>query len=316
MKKFKDSRILIIGDIMLDKYIRGDVSRISPEAPVPVVEVRDESTTLGGAANVVNNLASLGAKPILCGIVGADVYGGEILSRLSTMDLEIGGVMIDPNRSTTVKTRVVGNNTQVVRYDRENATLIDEGNMSLLLKFVKSKLNFIHAIIISDYNKGVISTRFMYEFKKLFNWPTSIIIVSDPQKDNFESHKHVNILTPNKDEASYYCGFNIKDKKTLKLAADKIFNDLQCESLLITRGKDGMTLFDKDKNMTHIPTAAKKIFDVSGAGDTVISVFTLGLVSGMGMKESAKLANTAAGIAVGKIGTATVNAEELKDAII
>lgn len=316
INKFKKARILVIGDIMMDKYIQGKVFRISPEAPVPIVNVKEETTTLGGAGNVINNLVSLGAKPIICGVVGADVYGGEILSRFSEMDLEIGGVVIDPNRPTTVKTRVIGNNYQVVRYDRESDAKLDIEAANIILNFIKSKLNFIDGIIISDYNKGVISSQFMHEFRKLLDKPAPIIIVSDPQKSNFEAHKFINTLTPNKGEAGHYCGFNIKDEKTLKLAADKIFNEIHCRSLLITRGRDGMTLFDKDRNMTHIPTTAKKIFDVSGAGDTVISAFTLGLVSGMSMEEAAKLANVAAGIVVGKAGTATVSADELKNEIL
>ncbi|KKN60607.1 hypothetical protein LCGC14_0530470 [marine sediment metagenome] len=312
---FNKARILVIGDIMLDKYICGNVSRISPEAPVPVVEVENEIVTLGGAANVAHNLALLGAKPIVCGVIGTDTYGGRLLSYLGDLGLEIYGVVADPNRPTTIKTRVVGNNSQIVRFDRESTNRISNENKKTLLGFVKDSLKSIDGIIVSDYNKGVVSSLFMHDLMEIVNG-SNIFIASDPHKDNFYRHKYVNILTPNTNEAGYYCGFNIKNEKDLEYAGKKILHDLRCGSVLITRSEKGMALFEAGGDITYIPTVPQTTFDVSGAGDTVIGVFTLGIIAGMDPKDAAKLANIAAGVVVGEIGTAVITTKKLKAAII
>ncbi len=312
--RFKKARILVIGDIMLDKYICGHVSRVSPEAPVPVVEVESEIITLGGAANVAHNLVLLGAKPIVCGVVGTDTYGGRVLAHLSDLGLEIYGVLTDTDRPTTIKTRVVGNNSQIVRFDRESTNRISDTNRKTILGFVKDALKSIDGIIVSDYNKGVVSSLFMHDLMEIVNG-SNIFIASDPHKDNFYRHKYVNILTPNTNEAGYYCGFNIKNEKDLEYAGKKILHDLRCGSVLITRSEKGMALFEAGGDITYIPTVPQTTFDVSGAGDTVISVFTLGKIVGMDTKDAAKLANIAAGVVVGEIGTAVITTKKLKKAI-
>ena len=312
--KFSKMRILVIGDIMLDRYIFGDVSRISPEAPVPVVEINNEIKKLGGAANVIHNLVTLGSKPLLCGIVGADVNGGEILRELDKLDVDIRPIIIDADRPTTVKTRLIGNGHQIVRFDNESRENIGNNGIDSVVSFVKDNIEHVDGIIISDYDKGVISYRLMSE---IFNTITERkFIVSDPHKNNFESHKYVNLITPNKDEVSAFCGFSIKNDKDMEFAVKKIFHKLVCGSVLITEGKDGMTLFEGDKKSVHIPTAAKEIFDVSGAGDTVISTICLAISSGMDLESSVRLANSAAGVVVGKIGTATISIDELEKEVL
>ena len=310
---FANKKILVIGDIMLDRYICGDVSRISPEAPVPVVNVESTTKALGGAANVAHNLIALGSKPLLCGVIGADSVGGELLNMLSDLSLEIANIIIDPNRPTTIKTRIVGNDHQIVRVDEESKERIKDENMKRLISIIKEHLGNIDGIIMSDYNKGVISPLLMRRMTEMVDLST--FIISDPHKDNFETHKHVNLITPNKDEAGAFCGFEIRDEKALKFAAKKIFHDLACGSILVTEGKEGMVLFEGDNEMIHIPTAAKEIYDVSGAGDTVVATLSLGLASGMNLKAAVGLANKAAGVVVGKKGTATLNIEELNEVL-
>lgn len=313
LKKFRNKKILVIGDIMLDRYISGDVDRISPEAPVPIVDVKEVTKTLGGAANVAHNLFTLGAMPILCGVVGADIIGGEILRGLNELNLEIGNVMIDPNRPTTIKTRVVGNNRQIVRFDEESRERIEDEDIERIVEFIKNNLKVIDGIIISDYNKGVISPQLM---AKIFDLPNfSTFVISDPHKDNFESHRHVNLIAPNKEEAGVFCGFIIRDEDGLEFAVKKIFHSLACGSILITEGKEGMSLFEGYDKMIHIPTVAKEIFDVSGAGDTVVATISLGVASGMDLEAAVRLANFAAGIVVGKMGTATIKIEELSEVL-
>lgn len=310
---FNNIKILVVGDIILDRYIWGDVSRISPEAPVPVVDVREKTETLGGAANVVHNLVTLGAKAVLCGIIGADTVGGDILRKVSDLGLAINTVIIDPDRPTTIKTRVVGNNHQIVRFDEENRERIKDEFINILVKIIKDNIKSVDGIIISDYNKGVISTQLMTKLRKAVNFST--FIISDPHKDNFASHKYSNIIVPNKDETSAFCGFEIRDEKALKFAAKKMFQNLACGYILITRGKEGMTLFESEDKIMNIKTAAREVFDVSGAGDTVVATLSLALASGMDMKSAVKLSNKAAGIVVGKMGTATIKIEELSEVL-
>jgi len=312
INRFKKKKILVIGDIMLDKYIWGKVSRISPEAPVPVVEVEEETITLGGAANVVHNLAMLGTKPILCGVIGTDTYGGRLLSHLNDLELDMHGVVTDSSRPTTVKTRVVGNNNQIVRFDRESTKRIGDVNSGRLLHIVDDSLDSIDGIIISDYNKGVVSPMFMHDLKEMVK-DTDIFIASDPNVGNYRCHKGLDIITPNTAEASSYVGFDIKTTIDIEFVGHKMLQELDCKYVLITRSEKGMSLFDAD-TITHIPTVAQTTFDVSGAGDTVIGVLTLGMVSGMSPVEAATLSNIAAGVVVGEVGTSVITLKKLRKA--
>jgi D-beta-D-heptose 7-phosphate kinase/D-beta-D-heptose 1-phosphate adenosyltransferase len=311
---FGKSMILVIGDIMLDRFIWGNVSRISPEAPVPVVEVERETIMLGGAANVVNNLVSLGGNVMMCGIVGDDSTGKQIISKLKELEVDITGIAIEHDRPTSVKTRVIAHAQQVVRYDREK-------KIPLKLKTTKGILNFIHekkgdisALIVSDYGKGVISRQLMDGLRSATsdcNFPVTV----DPNVKNFPIYKDVTVITPNNNQAGEIAGLEIVNEEDLKKVGKKLLNNKKCEALLITRGKDGMTLFEEEGRVTHIKSIARKVYDVTGAGDTVIATLTLGIAGGLDMKSAAYLSNLAAGIVVGEIGTSTVKIDNLKELI-
>lgn len=314
VNKFPGTRILVIGDIILDEYIWGDVSRISPEAPVPVVNIEDETRRLGGAANVLNNIISLGGQAILCGITGDDESGKYITEQIESLDAPTEGIIIDQTRCTSVKTRVIAQNQQVVRFDRENRTPVEPDNIKKLVRVIKENLKGIDAIIIADYGKGVISSKLIRDIKKLLSG-TNIILSVDPKIENFKYYQEVDIITPNHHEAGSFCRFEITDEDSLIRAGNYIIDKIKCKSVLITQGKDGMTLFEKGADPCHIPTVARKVFDVSGAGDTVISALSMGLASGMDKPSAALISNFASGIVVGEVGTSTVSAEDLKTAI-
>lgn len=311
---FPGTQVLVIGDIMMDEYIWGDVSRISPEAPVPVVEVRHETKMLGGAANVCHNIVSLGGKCILCGVIGEDATGREIVEKVKTLASVTDGIISEADRPTSIKTRIVAHNQQVVRFDREKKTKISSESVHRLLNFVRELKGGIHAILVADYGKGVISGDLMRGLRDLVR-DSGIILGVDPKVGNFEHYHEIDVITPNHHEAGAYCRIEIVDQETLILAGRQMLDELRCRSVLITQGKDGMTLFEKSGEMSHIPTVARKVFDVTGAGDTVISTFCLGLAAGMDLKAAAVLSNFAAGIVVGEVGTSTVKADELKNVI-
>ncbi len=314
VSRFRGARVMVIGDIILDHYIWGEVSRISPEAPVPVVEVKRETKMLGGAANVINNLATLGATPFLCGVIGRDQTGKEIISKIESLGLSTEGIMRESERPTSVKTRVIAHNQQVVRFDKESKLEIKKSTVKRMLKVIEAKLQEMDVVVVSDYGKGVISSDLMVELRRLMENSTALVGV-DPKTGNFEFYRGVDVITPNHYEAGAYCHMEIEDEDGLLVAGKMMLEQLDCGSVLITRGKDGMTLFERDGGITHIPTAARKVFDVTGAGDTVISTLCLGLAAGLDMKSSAVIANFAAGIVVGEVGTSAVKAEELKEAI-
>jgi len=308
---FSQAKIFVIGDIILDEYVWGDVSRISPEAPVPVVAVTQETKMLGGAANVIHNLATLGASPVLCGVIGEDGAGHEIITKIKDMGLKTDGIVSERGRPTSVKTRVVAQNQQVVRFDRERRSDISPESLGSILDIIKKNLDTIDGIVVSDYGKGVISSDLMKGLREMVR-DDSVIIAVDPKTGNFEYYHEVDVITPNHHEAGNFCHIDIVDKDSLMRAGRRMLGELNCRSVLITQGRDGMTLFEKEGKITHIPTVAKQVFDVTGAGDTVISTFSLGLASGLDLKSSAILSNFAAGIVVGEVGTSTVKAEELK----
>ena len=317
--RFSEAKIAVLGDIIMDEFIWGDVSRISPEAPVPVLDVERETKLLGGAANVVRNMGALGAEGILCGIVGDDMMGAEIVSELERMGLRSDGVAVEKGRPTSIKTRVVARNQQIVRYDRESTAEIRTESVQKILDFATATFPHINAVVISDYGKGLISGPLMKglkSLKKKMSIHPHMIVTVDPKTGNFEHYTGVDVITPNHHEAGQFCGFKIVDDATLKKAGRKMLDALNCRSVLITQGKDGMTLFEREGEITHIPTVAKKVFDVTGAGDTVISAISLGLAVGMDLKAAAYVANIAAGIVVGEVGTSAAKAEVVKKAIL
>ncbi len=311
---FSQTRTLVVGDVMLDEYLWGKVSRISPEAPVPVVDIQHETKMLGGAANVINNLISLGARPLLCGVIGDDRTGKEVIARMEEEGIGTEGIFVETRRPTSKKTRVVAHSQQVVRIDREEKNEIRQTTVSEILAFLKRKAEHIDVIIVSDYGKGVVTPDVIAGLRDLRTSWKGIVAV-DPKIGNFPLYREVDVITPNHHEAGAYCGFEISDQEGLVRAGRQILESLHCRAVLITRGEQGMTLFEHNGGVCHIGTAAKKVYDVTGAGDTVIATFCLGLASGLEMRDAAVIANLAAGIVVGEVGTTAVRMEELKKAI-
>jgi D-beta-D-heptose 7-phosphate kinase/D-beta-D-heptose 1-phosphate adenosyltransferase len=311
---FKDRHILIIGDLILDNYIFGKVNRISPEAPVPVLEVTEESSRLGGATNVAHNIVSLGAKATVAGVIGDDKEGETLLGQCKLKGIATEGVII-ANRPTTVKTRIIAHHQQVVRVDKEDTQPLSTDSYLRLLDYVKRHLRDYDGVIVSDYKKGVVSAGLIKDTAEALK---GRFIAVDPKVGNFHCYKGVTIITPNLKEASEGSGIPINDEDSLIKAGHKLLKTLSLKALLITRGEQGMSLFEKDKGeikVTHIRSVAKSVFDVTGAGDTVIAVFTLALLSGASMVDAARVANHAAGIVVGEVGTAVVSPQALLKAL-
>ncbi|CCK80661.1 D-glycero-beta-D-manno-heptose-7-phosphate kinase [Desulfobacula toluolica] len=308
---FKTVKALVIGDLMIDEYLWGSVDRISPEAPVPVVCVEKESHALGGAGNVINNLVSMGAQVLPIGTAGTGKAGQMIFEKLEELGIETDGIISEPERPTTRKTRVIASNQQVLRIDKEIKKDINGNTLEKLVSIIERKISGVNLIIISDYNKGLVTkelVRHTVELAKKYN----VLTLADPKALDFSKYEHVSILTPNKKEASLAANMDIKSDRDLFAAGWKIMDQVKLERLLITCGKDGMVLFEKDKEPYVIESKARQVFDVSGAGDTVISLLGLGLAVGATFRSSAMLANAAAGIVVAKVGTATASVDELK----
>lgn len=306
--------MLVIGDLILDHYIWGKVSRISPEAPVPVVQVHSESLQLGGAANVYNNILALGGKADICGVVGTDEGGRCLLKELGVRRQGRGGVVIDPGRPTTRKTRVIAHNQQIVRYDVERRSDIKQPIQRRIIRYVESRLREISCLVVSDYAKGVVTLPLMTDLTRLAALRRIPIIV-DPKVEHFSYYKGVTVVTPNHLEAGQAAGVQADDDRSITEAGEVIRQRLGCSAVLITRGEQGMSLFEADGASWHIPTMARQVYDVTGAGDTVVGTLALALATGASMRDGALLANQAAGIVVGVVGTATVTAGQLSEAL-
>ena len=313
INSFKDKRILIIGDLILDRFIYGKVSRISPEAPVPVVDVVSESFLLGGAANVANNIIALGGKVSVAGIIGKDTAGRIMKGLFEDRNINTEGI-IEDKRPTTVKARVIAHSQQVVRFDREDRKRLEGKSLAYLTDYIKKAIKKHDAVIISDYKKGVISSSLIKAVVK-YAKPANTFVAVDPKVGHFHFYKNVSLITPNIMEASQGSGIEIKDEKSLLKAGKALLNRLACKSVLITRSEEGMSLFErtssKDIKVTHIPTVAQKVFDVTGAGDTVIAAIALASTAGASLEDAAIIANHAAGIVVGEVGTAVATPETL-----
>lgn len=325
IRRFNQAKILVVGDIILDEYIWGCVDRISPEAPVPVVWANKRSFVPGGTANVANNISSLGGRVALLGVRGDDANSKILLHELKKRKISSQGIFTENNRHTTVKTRILAGHQQVVRVDWEHTHDLSEELNAKILKYIKKNIRSFDAIIIEDYGKGVINVALLKELITLAKANKKIITV-DPKEENFRYYHGVTAITPNRKELENAIR-NLKvqdtanrfrvntDKlftgKDVDLAARQILDYLNLDSILVTLGEQGMKLLEKNGRLTHIPTQAQEVFDVSGAGDTVISVFTLALCAGASKLEAAHIANFAAGIVVGKLGTAVTNSKEL-----
>jgi len=323
--KFKRAKILIVGDLILDEYIWGNVDRISPEAPVPVVWANKRTYVPGGAANVANNVRSLDGRVCLVGVTGKDENSDVLVSELKLREIDTEGIFIEPKRHTTVKTRILAGHQQVVRVDWEHTDSLPGELNQRIIKFIKKKIDDFDAVIIEDYGKGVINMQLLAELISLARAHKKIITV-DPKEEHFQYYRGVTSITPNRRELENAIR-NLKIKDTtnrFKLSNDRLFTDkdidlaarqileyLELESILVTLGEHGMQLFERSGHVTHIPTVTQEVFDVSGAGDTVISAFTLGLCCAATKLEAAHIANFAAGIVVGKVGTAVTTRKEL-----
>jgi D-beta-D-heptose 7-phosphate kinase / D-beta-D-heptose 1-phosphate adenosyltransferase len=310
----KDIRLLVVGDLMLDEYLWGKTDRISPEAPVQVVEVTREDLRIGGAGNVINNLVALGCQVLACSVIGGDDNGSLLQRAFTGKGVDVSGVFEDPMRATSRKTRVVAANQQIVRIDRETREPISGEFEERICKFVNERKDDFDAILISDYAKGVLTSKTLEGIISIAR-AIKIPVVVDPKGKDFSKYSGASILTPNRREAETASGTTISDDQGLRETARIILDKIDLEALLITRSEQGMSLFVSGDEPINIPTVAREVFDVTGAGDTVLAVLGMALACGRGYTDAAQLANVAAGIVVGKIGTSTVSPSEIIESI-
>lgn len=310
VKKFHGKKLIVIGDLLLDQFIWGEVSRISPEAPVPVVWVKEDGFMPGGACNVASNLAKLGASVSLVGIVGKDEKASILKDQLAERGISTEGVISDETRPTILKTRVIAHHQQVVRIDREDVKHVAGKYLSRMRDYLKQSIKDTDGIIIEDYGKGVVTPSLLRAVVPLAKKHGKIVAV-DPKEDHFSYYKGVDVITPNHHEAAKAVGFPIESDEALKKAGEKLIRKLRAEVILVTLGENGMMVFEKGRTPRKIPTLAQEVFDVSGAGDTVIAAYTLSVISGASPIMAAHIANCAAGIVVGKIGVAAIEKKEL-----
>lgn len=303
---FKNKRIAVVGDLMIDRYFWGTVTRISPEAPVPVVEVTEEANRLGGAANVANNIASLGGVPIMVGVVGDD-EGAKILRRLvEEAGFPTLGIVVDESRPTTIKSRVIAHDHHVVRIDYERKEDVSADVQEKILQTLKRMLPNVDGIILEDYNKGVLTKDLVHAIIDDAQAANKIVTV-DPKFNNFFEYKHVTVFKPNKKETEEALGIRLKTLDDVRNAAAELQQRLEAENVLITLGEKGMLLYEENGSYAHVETTARKVADVSGAGDTVISTLTMALVAGATIREAATLANIAGGIVCGEVGIVPID---------
>ncbi|OGU21119.1 MAG: bifunctional heptose 7-phosphate kinase/heptose 1-phosphate adenyltransferase [Geobacteraceae bacterium GWF2_54_21] len=307
-------RCLVVGDLMLDEYLWGKAERISPEAPVQVVDVLREELRLGGAGNVVNNLVALGAQVAVCSVIGDDQNGWSLLKEFGRRDVSSDAIFLDPGRRTSRKTRVVAANQQIVRIDRESREALPAAFEKQICDWVAAHIREFQVIVLSDYSKGVLTPAVIAAIVSLAA-ETGIPVLVDPKGNDYIRYCGATLLTPNRKEAEAASGIAIRDADSLTRAANAIMDTAGLRHLLITRSEEGMSLFSKGEDAVHIPTVAREVFDVSGAGDTVLAALAVGIASGCGMVEAARLANVAAGIAVGKLGTSIVTPQEIIEVV-
>ncbi len=313
--RFKKARILVLGDFILDQFVWGSVERISPEAPIPVVNVKRQSYMPGGSLNVAKNIYDLKGTVYPCGVLGRDIEGRMLVKAIRSEGIETGGIVYDSSRPTSLKTRVIAHSQQVVRFDREDASDVAPDAIKKIMKFVRQRIQSSDVVILEDYGKGLIQPALLKEVVKLARRFKKPVLV-DPKEKNFSYYSGVTLVTPNRKEA--YAAFQTTTSKkpgSLEEVGKGLLKKWKCGAVLVTLGEDGMALFEKSGKLTKIPTAAQEVYDVSGAGDTVISVLALAIAAGASFQQAAFIANLAAGVVVGKLGTATVSPEELREAL-
>ena len=313
IENFKKKKIIVIGDVMLDKYIWGDVTRISPEAPVQIVNVAREDYIPGAASNVAANIADLGAKVWMIGVVGNDTTRDKLIRELNKKNVNSDYLITDADKRTILKVRVFGRKQQLIRFDYEKKGYIGKDSEEKVIEAVKNICDETDAIIVSDYAKGTITYGLMQSLKVLCS-KNSIPLIVDPKPEHKEFYKNVTLITPNTTEAKKMIGLNEEDNEDIEIIGEKLLEELD-SNILITRSEKGMSLFEKEGKTLNIPTYAKQVYDIIGAGDTSVAALALALVSGANLEQAAIIANHAAGITVAKVGTSTVTAEELKRSI-
>lgn len=315
LEKFPKQRLLVIGDLMLDRFIWGEVERLSPEAPVPILRVVSEKSSLGGAANVIHNVRSLGGQVTVCGIVGNDEAGRRIVASLKRIGASTSGLVVDRRFQTIEKSRIIASphHQQIVRLDRENHQSIVPAALKKMRDFVAAKAAGFDAVVVSDYGKGAIHP-------ELLDWLAAagrkkMICVVDPKRENYDRYRFPTLVTPNKSEASEASGSAIHDESSLLEAGKRLVRKWRAEAVLITRGAEGMSLFRRRCAAQHFPTEPRDVFEVTGAGDTVVAVCALALAAGAGFADAAVLANVAAGFVGDEVGTVAVPLQRLKRSI-
>ncbi len=313
--KFRSKRIAVVGDVMVDKYLWGSVARISPEAPVPIVEVEKETERLGGAANVANNVKSLGGWPLLIGVVGDDANGTLLTKLLSGQGCPIDGIVRDASRPTTIKTRVIAHNQHVVRIDNEQKREISPAVQEQILSVLRSTIASLDGIILEDYNKGVIVAPLIHQIIEMAREHGKIVTV-DPKFQNFFEYKNASVFKPNRKEVEEALGMKLTSDESVHEAAVLLKKKLNAENVLITLGEQGMSLLDNQNSLLHLPTQARHVADVSGAGDTVIATLTMALASGASIHESASLANFAGGVVCGEVGIVPIMPDALLSRVL
>jgi len=313
--RFAGKRIAVVGDLMVDRYYWGSVTRISPEAPVPVVDVGSHSNRLGGAANVANNIASLGGKPLLVGVIGTDETGTLLRSLVKESGFDDRGLIADRTRPTTTKTRVIAHNQHVVRFDHEAKEDISSEIQEAIHRLLAKELGSISAIILEDYNKGAITSELIPRVIAAAR-ERNIPVTVDPKSNNFFEYRNVTVFKPNRKETEEALGTKLTDRARIESAGRDLLNRLSAENVLLTLGERGMSLFERNGKTTHVPTKARHVADVSGAGDTVISTLTMAIAAGATIQEAATMSNHAGGIVCGEVGIVPIDPKVLYDAVL
>jgi rfaE bifunctional protein kinase chain/domain len=311
---FKGLKIAIVGDMMLDCYFWGEVKRISPEAPVPVVEVGNEFYRFGGAANVALNILKLGGIPFPVGVIGYDNYGTIFKSLVTEASISEEGIIIDDERPTTAKTRVIADSQHVVRIDKESKDYLNKKNQSKVIEYIEKNIKNFDGIILQDYNKGVLTTSLIEKIIQLAN-RNKVLITVDPKFNNFFHYKNVTVFKPNRKEAEDVLGLKIRTEEDIETAGNRILEKINAKYVLLTLGEDGIAVFEKGKAPHKMETKARKVADVSGAGDTVISTLTMALAAGGDILEASYLANYAGGIVCEEVGIVPIDLDKLFDTV-
>jgi len=315
LQNFRGKKIAVVGDLMLDRYYWGSVQRVSPEAPVPVVEVESESIRLGGAANVACNIQALGGEPILVGLIGNDHVGRSLVDMLKERNLETQGIIVDGSRPTTIKTRIIAHGQHVVRIDNESKADCPDHLISRIIDAVRYNIRDIDGIVIEDYNKGVATAEVIRQVIAVAAKYSKIVTV-DPKFNNFTEYKGVTVFKPNRREVEEVLGGRLRTIDDVVSAGKRLLSMLSVQNVLLTRGEEGMSLFEANGGTMHVPTMAENVQDVSGAGDTVIATLTMALAGGAAVREACVLANCAGGVVVGSVGIVPIEPRELIAAVL